>query len=75
MPARCRGAHREHDDIPMTDGTPIWVVIAAYNEASVIARVVGDVAQRGYNVVVVDDGSSDATAERGAAVAAIPRTA
>jgi glycosyltransferase involved in cell wall biosynthesis len=48
----------------MADGMPVWVVIAAYNEARVIARVVGDVARRGYHVVVVDDGSSDETAER-----------
>jgi len=57
----------------MTDGTPIWVVIAAYNEASVIARVVGEVARRGYAVVVVDDGSADETADRAAAVAAVVR--
>jgi glycosyltransferase involved in cell wall biosynthesis len=39
----------------------IWVVIAAYNEASVIARVVADVKRAHYHVVVVDDGSSDGT--------------
>jgi glycosyltransferase involved in cell wall biosynthesis len=37
------------------------VVIAAYNEATVIGRVVSEVARAGYRVVVVDDGSSDAT--------------
>jgi len=42
-------------------GTRIWVVIAAYNEAQVIARVVTGVSQRNYRVVVVDDGSRDAT--------------
>jgi glycosyltransferase involved in cell wall biosynthesis len=36
-------------------------VIAAYNEATVIGRVVSEVARAGYRVVVVDDGSSDAT--------------
>jgi glycosyltransferase involved in cell wall biosynthesis len=41
----------------------VWVVIAAYNEAGVIARVIADVRRRGYPVVVVDDGSADATAE------------
>ena len=46
-------------------GTRIWVVIAAFNEARVIARVVADVSRRGYHVVVVDDGSRDATAESG----------
>jgi glycosyltransferase involved in cell wall biosynthesis len=39
----------------------IQVVIAAYNEATVIGRVVSEVARAGYRVVVVDDGSSDAT--------------
>ena len=50
----------------MADGMPVWVVIAAYNEARMIGRVVGEVARRGYHVVVVDDGSSDQTAERAA---------
>ncbi len=57
----------------MVDGTRIWVVIAAYNEARVIARVVGEVARRGYRVVVVDDGSADDTADRAAAAAAVVR--
>jgi glycosyltransferase involved in cell wall biosynthesis len=39
----------------------VWVVIAAYNEAKVIARVLADVRMRGFHVVLVDDGSSDAT--------------
>jgi len=54
----------------------VYVVIAAYNEAAVIARVVGDVARAGYAVVVADDGSADATAARarsaGAAVISHP---
>jgi glycosyltransferase involved in cell wall biosynthesis len=41
----------------------IWVVIAAYNEAQVIAAVVADVRSTGHSVVVVDDGSHDRTAE------------
>jgi polyprenyl-phospho-N-acetylgalactosaminyl synthase len=45
----------------------VWVVIAAYNEASVIGRVINDVKRGGYTVVVVDDGSSDRTAEASAA--------
>jgi len=57
----------------MGDGMPVWVVIAAYNEAKVIARVVGEVARRDYHVVVVDDGSSDETAERAAAANAVVR--
>jgi glycosyltransferase involved in cell wall biosynthesis len=38
-------------------------VIAAFNEARVIGRVVSDVRRRGFRVVLVDDGSADATAE------------
>jgi glycosyltransferase involved in cell wall biosynthesis len=41
----------------------IHVVIAAYNEAAVIARVVSEVKRAGYNAIVVDDGSRDRTAE------------
>src|SRR4051794_34339640 len=44
-------------------GRNIWIVIAAYNEARVIARVVDDVLRREYSVVLVDDGSGDQTAE------------
>jgi UDP-N-acetylglucosamine---dolichyl-phosphate N-acetylglucosaminyltransferase len=41
---------------------PVAVVIPAYNEASVIADVIGEVAASGnYLVVVVDDGSRDGT--------------
>ena len=39
----------------------VWVIIAAYNEAGVLARVITTVASYGYRVVVVDDGSKDAT--------------
>jgi glycosyltransferase involved in cell wall biosynthesis len=51
----------------------VWVVIAAYNEASVIARVVDEVKRRGYAVVVVDDGSSDCTAGASASADAVVR--
>jgi glycosyltransferase involved in cell wall biosynthesis len=44
-------------------GQCVWVVIAAYNEAGVIARVISDVRRRGFPIVLVDDGSADATAE------------
>ena len=57
----------------MAEGMRIWVVIAAYNEASVIARVVGDVARRGYHVVVVDDGSADGTGDQASAATAVVR--
>lgn len=39
----------------------IWVVIPAYNEATVIAEVVRSVIALGYPVVVVDDCSTDDT--------------
>ena len=45
-----------------SQGKCIWVVIAAYNEASVIGRVVTDVRRVGYPVLLVDDGSDDFTA-------------
>src|SRR5437870_752954 len=41
----------------------VWVVIAAYNEAQVIAGVVVDVTRTGCRAVVVDDGSNDGTAD------------
>jgi glycosyltransferase involved in cell wall biosynthesis len=47
---------------PQTNSPQTWVVIAAYNEAAVIARVIADIKREGYHVVVVDDGSRDATA-------------
>jgi polyprenyl-phospho-N-acetylgalactosaminyl synthase len=43
------------------DPHEIWVIIPAFNEARVIASVVGPLVQRGYKVLVVDDGSSDET--------------
>lgn len=44
----------------------VFVVIAAYREASVVGGVVAAVRERWENVVVVDDGSDDSTAERAA---------
>jgi glycosyltransferase involved in cell wall biosynthesis len=41
----------------------VRVVIAAYNEARVIERVIADVRHCGFSAVLVDDGSSDSTAE------------
>jgi polyprenyl-phospho-N-acetylgalactosaminyl synthase len=41
----------------------IWVVVPAFNEAQVIASVLADLRRTGYQIVVVDDGSADATAE------------
>lgn len=46
------------------DSSAVWVVIPAYNEARVLKEVLGEVRDynRFYNIVVVDDGSSDETA-------------
>ena len=55
----------------MTIKYPTYVVIAAYNEAAMIARVVADVGRAGYRVIVVDDGSKDATAQVARAAGAI----
>jgi len=41
----------------------VWVILAAYNEAAVIAAVISDLQRAGYRVGVVDDGSSDETAD------------
>ena len=40
----------------------IFIIIPVYNEAAVIAQTIHQVLQTGYNVVVVDDGSTDGTA-------------
>ncbi|MGX9675008.1 glycosyltransferase family 2 protein [Mycobacterium sp. HM-7] len=42
----------------------VWIVIPAYNEATVIADVVADVRTVFPNVVCVDDGGSDDTGDR-----------
>jgi glycosyltransferase involved in cell wall biosynthesis len=49
----------------------VWVVIAAYNEAGVIGRVVSDIRRRGFRVVLVDDGSVDATPQIAAKAGAL----
>lgn len=41
----------------------VYVVIAAYNEASAVGAVVAGVRALGYGVAVVDDASRDATAQ------------
>lgn len=50
--------------------TGVFVVIAAYNEARMIAEVVREVQRTGHAVVVVDDASTDATAELAATAGA-----
>lgn len=48
----------------------VWVVVAAYNEAPAIGRVVADLIRHRYAVVVVDDGSVDDTGRRARAAGA-----
>lgn len=48
-----------------------WVVIAAMNEEAVIGSVVLEVRRAGWSVVVVDDGSRDATAARARSAGAV----
>jgi glycosyltransferase involved in cell wall biosynthesis len=48
----------------------VWAVIAAYNEAPVIGRVVADLIRHRYAVAVVDDGSSDDTGRKARAAGA-----
>ncbi|QQR77929.1 MAG: glycosyltransferase family 2 protein [Candidatus Moraniibacteriota bacterium] len=44
------------------DTDAVWIVIPAYNEATVIASVIKEIRQAGYeNILVVDDGSTDHT--------------
>jgi polyprenyl-phospho-N-acetylgalactosaminyl synthase len=54
----------------MVSRVQTYVVIPAFNEGPVISRVVSEVKRAGYAVVVVDDGSSDATAEEARAAGA-----
>lgn len=43
----------------------VWIVIPAYNEATVIGSVIKDIRNVGYkNILVVDDGSKDETFKR-----------
>jgi polyprenyl-phospho-N-acetylgalactosaminyl synthase len=55
----------------MVSRVQTYVVIPAFNEGPVISRVVSEVKRAGYAVVVVDDGSSDATAEEARAAGAL----
>jgi glycosyltransferase involved in cell wall biosynthesis len=47
---------------PRAANADVWLVIPVYNEAPVIAAVVGNALRTFGNVVCVDDGSSDGTA-------------
>src|SRR6476646_4416414 len=48
----------------------VYVVIPAYNEGTLLSRVVTEVKRAGYAVVVVDDGSTDSTADHARAAGA-----
>jgi small membrane protein len=48
----------------------VYVVIPAYNEGTLLSRVVTEVKRAGYAVVVVDDGSADSTADHAHAAGA-----
>ena len=48
----------------------VWIVIPLYNEASVIGGVIADVREQFANVVCVDDGSTDGSADVASAAGA-----
>lgn len=52
--------HVEQDTFALPDD--LWVVVAAYNEERRIGRVLDGLVPIAPNIVVVDDGSTDATA-------------
>ncbi|MBE6505980.1 MAG: glycosyltransferase family 2 protein [Methanobrevibacter millerae] len=51
------------NEISMEDKNSTFVVLPAYNEATRIRPVLEDIARKGYNMVLVNDGSSDNTLE------------
>lgn len=60
------GLHYEHD-LPSEannsiSSSDIFVIVPAFNESSTITKVLADLTASLYNVIVVDDGSSDDTA-------------
>ena len=60
----------------MIHSSEVLVVIPAFNESATIAKVVSEVFVSGFSCVVVDDGSTDSTAniakQAGAAVLSLP---
>ena len=60
----------------MIRSSEVLVVIPAFNESATIAKVVSEVFASGFSCVVVDDGSTDSTAniakQAGAAVLSLP---
>ncbi len=49
--------------MPSQSDGRVWVVVPAYNEARVIAGIIAELKWDAHRIVVVDDGSSDSTAE------------
>ena len=49
----------------------VWVVVAALNEAGRIGATVSSLTACGWNVVVIDDGSTDATANEASRAGAV----
>jgi len=49
--------------MPSQSDGRVWVVVPAYNEACVIAGIIAELKWDAHRIVVVDDGSSDSTAE------------
>ncbi|TWT39725.1 glycosyltransferase family 2 protein [Blastopirellula retiformator] len=50
-------------DARLTDDSAIWIIVPAYNEAARIDQTLAPLCRAFSNVVVIDDGSTDATAE------------
>jgi glycosyltransferase involved in cell wall biosynthesis len=50
--------------------TSIWVICPAFNEATTVGRVVCELRDCGYEVVIIDDASADVTADIAAALGA-----
>ena len=48
-------------EITLEDKNSTYVVLPAYNEATRIQPVIDAIARKGYNIVIVNDGSSDNT--------------
>ena len=67
---------KKQQKIPVLQVSDVLVVIPAFNEAKSIGQVVDQVNMFGFQVLVVNDGSIDATAsaarDRGAHVVSLP---
>jgi len=64
LPASARTERPAAPDGPEgLEKTRVWIVVPAYNEAPRLGQCLGALCSRWPNVVVVDDGSTDETAE------------